>query len=80
MAPEDSGVKAAQKGLLGTAQGPSRWFFLQAEPAVKVPATSAAAAGPVLHLSRISAMGLVLRTRLPPQKAFGVCPWLEKSS
>lgn len=72
VAPEDSGVREARKGWLGTAQGPSRWSFLQAEPAVKVPATSAAAAGPVLHPSRISVMGLVLRTPLPLQKAFGL--------
>lgn len=76
MAPEDSGVKAAQEGRPGTAQGPAQRSVLQAEPAVKVPATSAAAAGPGLHLSRISVMGPVLRTPLPPQKAFGVCPWL----
>lgn len=74
--PQRSRVKAAQEGQLETAQGPSRQSVFQAEPAVKVPATSAAAAGPALHLSRILVMSLVLRTSLPPQKAFGVCPWL----
>lgn len=68
VAPEDSGVKAAQEGHLGTAQGPSRRSLLRAEPAIKFPATFAAAVGSVLPLSRRSVIGFVLRTLFHPKK------------